>query len=292
MRALTRCAVVIAVLAVSSPLIAGNCHWNTAPTVLAFGTYSVFGTSAQTTFNSFSFHCTPNQYARLTVSRGGSGVYVPSRTMASGANRANYNVFIDAGGTTIWGDTTGGSVSYDVYNSTPADKDFADNMFGISGAGQDLAVGTYTDTLFATLGYSNNPGGPWNTLAPVAVNVSMTVVAECRVDAFSIVFGNYNPFNAGALAQSATLKVYCTKNSAPTSVSLNSGSFPLGAQKRMMSPLGVFLNYSAALGSTSGSSTSSLVPINGGFALNGSVPAQQDIDVGSYLDTLIATINY
>ncbi|HEV8657376.1 MAG TPA: hypothetical protein VGS96_02000, partial [Thermoanaerobaculia bacterium] len=60
----------------------------------------------------------------------------------------------------------------------------------------------------------------------------------------------------------------------------------------MMSAAGVFLNYNAALGSTAGSSTSSLVPINGGFALNGNIPAQQDIDVGSYLDTLVATVNY
>jgi spore coat protein U-like protein len=109
---------------------------------------------------------------------------------------------------------------------------------------------------------------------------------QSRVDAFNLDFSNYNPFTVSALAQSTLLKVYCTKNSSPTSVALNSGSFPLGAQKRMMSSAGVFLNYNAVLGSTSASSTSSLVPINGGFALNGTVPAQQDVDVGSYLDTL------
>jgi len=292
MRARRRCVAVLAFLAVSSPLLGGNCRWNTQPTTMAFGTYSVFGTSAQTTITNFAFRCTPNQYARLTLSRGSSGVYVPSRTMLSGANIANYNVYVDAGGTTIWGDTTGGSVSYDVYNSLPSDKDFTDTMYGIAPAGQDLAVGAYTDILFATLGYSNNPGGPWNTLAPVTMTVSMTVIAECRVDSFDLNFGSYNPFNVAPLPQSTLLKVYCTKNGSPTSVSLNSGSFPLGPQKRMMSGGGVFLNYSATLGSTAGSSTSSLVPINGGFALNGNVPAQQDVDVGSYLDTLVATVNY
>jgi len=46
------------------------------------------------------------------------------------------------------------------------------------------------------------------------------------------------------------------------------------------------------MGSTAGSSTSSLVPINGGFALNGTLPAQQDVAIGLYQDTLVATVNY
>lgn len=166
------------------------------------------------------------------------------------------------------------------------------NIYGIMPAGLDIAAGNYADTIFATLSYSNNVGGPFTSQAPVSITVSVTVIAECRVDAFNLDFSNYNPFTVSALAQSTLLKVYCTKNSSPTSVALNSGSFPLGAQKRMMSSAGVFLNYNAVLGSTSGSSTSSLVPIHGGFALNGTVPAQQDVDVGSYLDTLIATVNY
>jgi spore coat protein U-like protein len=226
------------------------------------------------------------------LSQGGSGVYVPSRLMANGPNNAAYNVYVDAGGTQIWGDGSGGGVVYDVYNSTPQNKDFTDNMYGIVPAGQDIAAGTYADTIFAVLGHSNNLAGPFTNLAPVAIAVSMTVPPECRVDAFNLDFGAYDPFSVAALNQSSLLKVYCTKTSAPTSVVLNNGSFPLGAQKRMMSPGGNFLNYGAALGSTSGSSTSSLVPINGGFALNGSIPAQQDVAVGSYTDTLVATVNY
>lgn len=288
MRALKTTFASLLLIIVSSPLFGANCQWQVEPTALAFGAYSVFGTSNLTTATNFTFRCTPNQYARLMLSQGSSGVFVPSRLM----NGVPYNIYLDAGGTQIWGDGSGGGVAYDVYNSTPQNKVFTDSMYGIVPAGQDLAAGTYTDTVFAVLGYSNNPAGPFNNLPPVSMTVSMTVVPECRVDAFDLDFGIYDPFSAAALNQSTLLKVYCTKASAPTSVVLNLGSFPLGAQRRMMSPGGNFLAYDAALGSTAGSSTSSLVPINGGFAVNGSIPAQQDVAVGSYTDTLVATVNY
>lgn len=292
MRTVKRSLAIVAFIAITSPVFGANCSWITQPTAIAFGTYSVFAAGNTTTVTQFSFRCTPNQYARLTLTPGGSGVYLPSRMMANGVDTAMYNVYLDAGGSQVWGDTTAGSVSYDTYNSTPTNKVFTDFMYGIMPAGQDLAAGSYTDTLFATLGYSNNPNGPFNTLAPITVSVTALVGAECRVDAFNLDFGSYNPFNVAALPQSTLLKVYCTRGSAPASVALNNGSFPLGAQKRMMSGAGVFLNYDASLGSTSGTSTSSLVPINAGFALNGSIPAQQDVATGLYQDTLVATVNY
>lgn len=284
--------VAVVVLVFPAPAFAGNCKWISSPSTVAFGTYSVFSPAAITAPTQFAFRCTPNQYARLTLSTGSSGSFVPFRTMTSGAQVAAYNLFLDAGASQIWGDTSSGTVAYDVYNSTPADKDFLDFIYGVIPAGADLAVGTYTDIVIATLGYSNNPNGPWNTIAPVTMTVSVVVVPECRVDSFNLDFGTYSPFVAAALPQSTLLKVYCTKNSAPTSVTLNNGSFPLGAQKRMTSSAGTFLLYNATLGSTSGSSTSSVVPIANGFALNGSVPAQQDVELGGYTDTLVATVNY
>ncbi|HSP14437.1 MAG TPA: spore coat protein U domain-containing protein [Thermoanaerobaculia bacterium] len=292
MRAVKKILVSLVLMIPTSALFAGNCSWQVQPTAVNFGTYSVFSTSTLTTTTNFAFRCTPNLYARLMLSQGRSGVYVPSRIMANGANTVGYNVYLDAGGTQIWGDASGGSVSYDVYNSTPQNKDFTDSMYGIAPPGGDVAAGTYTDTIVAVLGYSNNSTGPFTTLPAVAITVQMIVAPECRVDVFNLDFGAYNPFAVGAVNQSSLLKVYCTKSSAPTSVVLNNGSFPLGAQRRMMSPGGSFLNYDAALGSTSGNSTSSLVPINGGFAVNGSIPAQQDVAVGAYTDTLVATVNY
>lgn len=292
MRALNRFLAAVAFLLMAPNVIASNCNWNTTPSSMNFGNYSVFSPTGLSTSTNFAFRCTPNTYARLTLSRGNSGVYTPARQMRNGATSINYNIYLDAAGSQIWGDTTGGSVSYDVYNSTPQSKDFIDNMFGVASASQDLPAGTYTDTIFVTLGYSNTLAGPYTNLPNITMTVQVIVLAECRVDAFNLDFGNYNPFTATALGQTTTLKVYCTKNSAPASVTLNNGSFALGTQNRMMSSAGVFLNYSAALGSTAGNSTSMLVPINNGFTINGSIPANQDVAVGAYSDTLIANVNY
>ncbi|MGZ7081418.1 MAG: hypothetical protein ACXVJT_18555, partial [Thermoanaerobaculia bacterium] len=74
---------------------------------------------------------------------------------------------------------------------------------------------------------------------------------------------------------------------------LNNGSNALGVQKRMINA-GNFVNYTATLASGSGSSTTSLAPISGGVALNGSIPAGQDIPAAaaSYLDTLQVVVDY
>jgi spore coat protein U-like protein len=288
MRALKTFAVALLLMISVPPLFAANCSWIQQPTAMAFGAYSVFPPAQVATATTFSFKCTPNQYARILLSQGSSGSFTP-RSMN---NTVAYNIFLDAAGTQIWGDASGGSVTYDVYNSAPQNTVFNDTMYGIAAAGGDYAAGNYTDTVYAVLGYSNNAAGPFTTLPPVAIAVSLAVPAECRVDAFNLDFGTYNPFAVAALNRGSLLKVYCTKASAPTSIVLNSGSNPLGSQRRMAGSNGGFLAYDAALASTVGSSTSSLVPINGGFVLNGSVAAQQDVPVGSYKDTLVATVNY
>ena len=119
----------------------------------------------------------------------------------------------------------------------------------------------------------------------------MTVNPECRVDAFNLDFGTYNPFSVAAINQSSLLRVYCTRTTVANIV-LNNGSFPLGLQKRMREGGGTFLNYNASLPVTSGTSTSILVPVAAGFNVNGTVPATQDAVVSNYLDTLVATVNY
>ncbi len=292
MRSLKRVIISLALAIPVAPAFGANCQWITTPSTVALGNYSVFATTATATTTQFDFRCTPNQYARLLLSTGGAGVFVPSRLMKNGSNTAQYNIYLDAGGTQIWGDRTGGSVTYDVYNSTPSNKDFIDNMYGIAPAGQDLATGNYADTVFATLQYSNNATGPWNSLPAVTINVTMTVINECRVDSFNLNFGTYLPLSTTPLTQSTLLKVYCTKGGAPLSVVFNNGSYALGTQPRMLGSTGDFLSYNPALGSTAGTSTSSLVPINGGFTLSGSIPARQNVSVGSYTDTLVASVNY
>jgi spore coat protein U domain-containing protein, fimbrial subunit CupE1/2/3/6 len=284
-------AVIFAVSFSAVPAFAGFCKWNSAPSLLAFGQYSVFATADDPAVATFNFRCTPNQYARLLISTGGSGVYSPSRLM-SGPASAQYNIYLAAAVGPIWGDsTTTSTVTYDAYNSTAQDKDFIDSMYGYMPFGQDLPIGSYSDMVVATLQYSNNPTGPWNSVAPVSISVTANVINECRIDSFNLDFGNYNPLAPSALNQSTLLKVYCTKGGAPLSLFLDNGANAAGTQKRMAAPSG-FLNYDATIGSTSGTSTSSLVPINGGFSLAGTIAAGLDVAVDSYKDTLVANVNY
>ena len=278
---------VCATLFAAVPAFAGNCRWEAAPTAINFGNYSVFGTTNSAATSSFTVRCTPNTTGVVTLSRGGSGSYA-QRQMANGANRANYNLFTQANGGAIWGDGTGGSTTYLLINGTPQDKVFTEFIYGIAPFGQNLAVGTYTDTVVATLSWDNGAG----SRPPISITISMTVIEECRVDAFTLGFGNYSPFSGAALNQSTQLRVYCTIGTFVSSVVLNNGSFPLGPQRRMMEPGGVFLNYDVSMPVTSGTSTSTLLPVAGGFTINGTVAAGQDAAVANYTDTLVATVNY
>jgi len=284
MRSLKFVAWSVAALA-ASPLW-GSCQWDTLPTPISFGSYSVFVTTSTPATSMFTITCTKDESGRITLSRGSAPNYTP-RMMFNGGNSANYNLFLDPAGTMIWGDNSGGTVVYVANNPTKQAMTFTGTIHGIVPAAQDLVPGTYADTVFATLSWTQPPAG---SLPPVAISVTMTVIAECRVDAFSLDFGTYDPFSGAAVNQSAPLKVYCTRNTS-ANVVLNSGSFPLGPQRRMMSAGGAFLSYNATLPLSSGTSTSSIVPV-GGFTVSGIVPAAQDASVGNYADTLVATVNY
>jgi spore coat protein U-like protein len=82
---------------------------------------------------------------RRTYLGAGSSGDAAARRMASGAERMSYNVYSDAALTQIWNDAPGVaigpafSVTLQLYGSIPA--------------GQDVAVGTYTDMLTVTVNY-------------------------------------------------------------------------------------------------------------------------------------------
>lgn len=288
--ALTTAVVLVLLSGAMAPVYAGNCNWVSAPTAMNFGPYSVFAPADDTANSTFTIRCTPNTYGRVTV----TPVSVPYRTASSGGNTANYNLYLDAGGTQIWGDAITGGYTYDRYSGTSGTKVFTDSIYGIAPAGQSLAPGTYTATVIVQLSESNNPNGPWTADAPVAgypVTITLVVSAECRVDTFALSF-TYDPFAAAPATASSVVKVYCTPGTSAISTTLDSGLNPLMGQKRMTNTVD-YLNYSAALtGATSGASSSSLVPIANGFPLSGSIPAGQDVSTGTYYDTLQALVNY
>ena len=93
---------------------------------------------------------------RIDLGRGGAASYAPRR-LSSGMNTLSYNLYADAGRTSVWGDGTGGSVAVessvllDVLGWAPT-QSFT--VYGRIGAGQTGAVpGSYADTVSVTVTY-------------------------------------------------------------------------------------------------------------------------------------------
>jgi spore coat protein U-like protein len=90
-----------------------------------------------------------------SYSMGSSGSYA-LRTMRSGTNPLNYNLFFDAAFTQICGNGTGGSsqgqAAFTLNPRTPT-RSTTSVIYGRIPAGQDVLPGTYTDTIVVTVTY-------------------------------------------------------------------------------------------------------------------------------------------
>jgi spore coat protein U-like protein len=141
--------------------------------------------------------------------------------------------------------------------------------------------------------------------------VTATVTANCSITASGINF-TYDPMVANATAAataSGTVTIACTKGAGPT-IGLNAGvngGKVTGVSRAMLNGstnfLGYELNQPAApvgtgavwtdIGTTGafnpGASTGKAPRT---FQVNATIPAGQDVAVGSYTDTITATVNF
>lgn len=121
-------------------------------TSVNFGTYNVFATTDTTSTGSVTYNC--NQMANnisVALSRGSSSTFTP-RTLRNGTEILQYNLYRNAGYTQIWGDGTGGTSPY-TRNNPPNGTDVTITIYGQIPAGQDVRVGTYSDTVSATINF-------------------------------------------------------------------------------------------------------------------------------------------
>jgi spore coat protein U-like protein len=137
------------------------------------------------------------------------------------------------------------------------------------------------------------------------LSVTASVSANCTITTSPVAFGPYDPVSANAatnLTAQGAVNVACTKGT-PATIDLGNGGNFSGGTRRMGSGSD-FLNYSlwrdAALTQPWGSGIAG----GGTQAYNaatkavtavtvyGMVPAAQDVTVGNYSDTVVATINY
>lgn len=93
--------------------------------------------------------CTSVTAITIGLSKGNASSYTP-RQLKNGANSLNYNLYLDAAGTQIWGDGIGGITNqYTNSNATTGTVD----IFGKIPSGQNGSVGNYTDPITATINY-------------------------------------------------------------------------------------------------------------------------------------------
>ena len=127
----------------------------------AFGVYSPLNATPTYANSTVQVSCTLLSGGATAVtlvssySSGASGSYA-LRHMLSGANTLNYNLFYDAAYTQIRGDGTGGSQTGGAtLNLTPATPTLTamGTIYGRIPAGQDVAAGSYADTIVVTITY-------------------------------------------------------------------------------------------------------------------------------------------
>lgn len=121
-------------------------------TGLAFGSYNVFSGAPLDTAGSVVYRCDDvgvSDTIIIQLSRGSSASYSP-REMTNGSFVLEYNIYLDAAHSIVWGDGTGGTSDHGPV--TPANAtDTPVDVFGRIEAGQNVRAGSYSDTVVVTL---------------------------------------------------------------------------------------------------------------------------------------------
>lgn len=136
-----------------SATVAASCTID-ATTALAFGAYDPIVTNATSPLTgsvAISTTCTNGSPATITLGQGAnadasSTAAAPLRRMLTGTTFLNYNLYSDAGNTTVWGDTSVTGVPV-----TGTGAALSTTVYGSIAAGQNVISGSYTDTVLATV---------------------------------------------------------------------------------------------------------------------------------------------
>jgi len=137
----------------ASALAAIDCFFSGTSGV-NFGAYNVFQATPTDATGSLTYNCKgvgPTAVITIDLSRGTAPTYTP-RQLRKGTEGLNYNLYLDAATTTIWGDGTGGTSHYGpIHPSTNVNVTLT--IYGRIPAGQNVSAGSYADTITATVNF-------------------------------------------------------------------------------------------------------------------------------------------
>jgi len=127
---------------------------NVTATSVNFGTYDVFVATPDDSTGTITIVCDRNTNPVITSisASPNSGGFNPRKMkLTTGTELLNYNLFTNAARTTIWGDGTAGTsrVSRNLRRNQPVNL----TVYGRIPAGQDVRIGSYSETLTVTITY-------------------------------------------------------------------------------------------------------------------------------------------
>ena len=127
-----------------------NASCNVSATTLNFGTYDPASGTALTGSSTVNVFCTSGTAYTAALSVGTGGGSFTTRTVASGGNTLNYNLYRDSARSQVWGDGTGSTFTVSgtgsgVLTANPL------TVYGQMPTAQDGPPGTYTSTITVTV---------------------------------------------------------------------------------------------------------------------------------------------
>jgi spore coat protein U-like protein len=152
MRSYVVTTIALAVLAVANPSPAqGACSLTS--TSIAFGNYDIFSPSPLDSLGQIIFRCGSNDHdVSISLDKGGAPTFNP-RSMINGTNTLNYNLYLDAARTVIWGDGSSGTQNFFVHNPQTNNRDLNVPLYGRIPAGQGASVGNYSNMVTVTINF-------------------------------------------------------------------------------------------------------------------------------------------
>jgi spore coat protein U-like protein len=150
--ALTGIVAIIGVLVASDASAQASASCTISTTSVIFGNYNVFSGTPLDSTGTVTYRCNPQtQSITISLSKGQSSTYTPRR-MNQGGEILTYDLYTNAGRTSIWGDGTGGTSVFTDGNP-PKNSNVNVTIYSRVPAAQDVSAGSYSDTVSATINF-------------------------------------------------------------------------------------------------------------------------------------------
>lgn len=151
---MNRFAKALAAVLLSSQFAAAQAGCFVSTGSMSFGAYDVFDTLPRDSMATLTVSCDQSPPTDAIIAIGPSaksgGILTRQMQLVSGTDRLNYNLFIDASRTQIWGDGTSAGTTVQLKKVTKNSPQSAP-VYGRINAGQDVSAGPYSDSVLVTV---------------------------------------------------------------------------------------------------------------------------------------------